>query len=105
MKILLDACVPWPLHTLLTGHECTKAARCGWGGLKNGELLKKAEGNFALFITADQYIRYQRNLAGRALPILELSTNDLRRIRSGAGLIHHALEQMEPGRYRRLEIP
>ena len=105
MKILLDECVPWPLHALLTDHECTTAAHCGWGGLKNGDLLKEAEGNFAVFITSDQNIRYQQNLAGRMLPILELSTNDLRRIRAGAGLIRDALEQMEPGRYRRLEIP
>lgn len=47
---------------------------------KNGELLAQAEKLFDLFTTADQSIRYQQNLSGRRIPILELSTNDLRRI-------------------------
>jgi hypothetical protein len=49
MKILLDECVPWPMHKFLTGHECF-TAQCGWGGIKNGELLQLAEGQFDLFI-------------------------------------------------------
>jgi hypothetical protein len=54
----------------------------GWGGIRNGDLLQRAEGEFDLFITSDQNIRYQQNLTGRAIAILELSTNDLRRIES-----------------------
>ena len=42
MKILLDECVPWPMNKLLVSHECTTAQRCGWGGIKNGELLQLA---------------------------------------------------------------
>ena len=79
MKILLDECVPWPLHRLLSGHECATAQRQGWGGLKNGELLQKAEAGFELFITSDQNFRYQQNLSGRRVAILELSTNDIGR--------------------------
>jgi hypothetical protein len=78
MRILLDECVPWPMHKLLSGHECTTAQKCGWGGIKNGELLRRAEGQFGLFITADQNIRFQQNLAGFQIAILELSTNGLR---------------------------
>ncbi|NJL18991.1 MAG: DUF5615 family PIN-like protein [Bdellovibrionaceae bacterium] len=44
MKLLLDECVPWPMHRLLAGHDCTTAQKCGWGGIKNGELLRRAEG-------------------------------------------------------------
>ena len=57
MNILLDECVPWPMHTFLTGHTCTTAQRRGWGGIKNGELLRLAEGEFDLFITSDQGIQ------------------------------------------------
>jgi hypothetical protein len=35
---------------------------------------------FDLFITADQNIRYQQNLASRQIPVIELSTNKLRRL-------------------------
>ncbi|MGH7991665.1 MAG: DUF5615 family PIN-like protein, partial [Limisphaerales bacterium] len=86
MKILLDECVPWPMHKFLTGHECSTAQQCGWGGIKNGDLLRLAEGRFDLFITSDQNIRYQQNLAGRWIAIIELSTNDFRRIQNSATL-------------------
>jgi hypothetical protein len=54
MNILLDECVPWPIHKILIGHECSTAQQRGWGGIKNGDLLKRAEGEFDLFITADR---------------------------------------------------
>lgn len=40
MKILLDECVPWPMHKLLPGHECVSVQKRGWGGTKNGDLLR-----------------------------------------------------------------
>lgn len=105
MKILLDECVPWPIHKLLTDHECTMAQQRGWGGLTNGELLRLAEGEFDLFITADQNIRYQQALAGRHIRILQLSTNNVRRIEAAAVLIQAALVTIQPGDFRQIEIP
>lgn len=104
MKILLDECVPWPMHRLLTGHECRTAQQQGWGGIKNGKLLQLAEGEFDLFITSDQNLRYQQNLAGRRIAILELSTNKIRRIEAAAGLIQSTIAEMKPGEFRQLEI-
>jgi hypothetical protein len=84
------------MHKLLTGHECSTAQQRGWGGMKNGDLLRLAEGQFDLFITSDQNIRYQQNLAGRRIPILELSTNKLRfpflRINSKASEVTNAFD-------------
>lgn len=105
MKILLDECVPWPLHKLLAGHECHTAQQHGWGGIKNGDLLRHIEGAFDLFITADQNIRYQQNLAGRQIPILELSTNNLRRLTAAAPDILIAITALQPGGFRLLHIP
>jgi len=105
MRILLDECVPWPMHRLLAGHECQTAQQRGWGGIKNGDLLRLSEGEFELFITADQNIRYQQNLADRSIPILELSTNKLRRLFAAAALIQSAIATMKPGEFRHLEIP
>ena len=105
MRILLDECVPWPMHRLLAGHVCMTAQQRGWGGIKNGDLLRLAETEFDLFITADQNIRYQQNLAGRSIPILELSTNKLRRLFAAAALIQSAIATMKPGEFRHLEIP
>ena len=105
MKILLDECVPWPMHGLLAEHECRTAQQCGWGGIKNGDLLLCAEKEFSLFVTADQSLRYQQNLAGHRIAILELSTNKLRRILAAANLLRLAIETIKPGEFRRLEIP
>ena len=104
MKILLDECVPWPLHKLLTGNTCQSAVGCGWGGVKNGDLLRLAEPEFDLFITADQNIRYQQNLLGRKIAILELSTNNLRVIESGIDKIRSAILYISCGEYLHLDL-
>lgn len=105
MKILLDECVPWPMHRLLTGHACSTVQDLGWGGIKNGDLLQRAEGEFDLFITSDQNLRYQQNLTGRRIAILELSTNDIERIRAASSLIEDALVKIQLNEFRQLTIP
>ena len=105
MKILLDECVPWPIHTLLVGSECLTAQQRGWGGVKNGELLRLAEREFSVFITADQNLRYQQNMVGRAIAIVVLSTNKWRRIEAGASAIRAAVEGVQPGEFRYVDIP
>lgn len=49
MRILLDECVPWPMHKILHGHSCSSVQAQGWGGITNGDLLQHAEGEFDLF--------------------------------------------------------
>lgn len=105
MRILLDECVSWPIYRLLAGHECSTAQQQGWGGIKNGEMLQLEEGKVDLFITTDQNLRYQQNLAGRQIAILELSTNKLRRLEAAADLMRAAVTSIKPAEFRRLEIP
>ena len=105
MRILLDECVPWPMHKILSGHSCSTVQGQGWGGIKNGDLLERAEGEFDLFITSDQNIRYQQNLTGRRIAILELSTNDISRIEAASSLIEDVLENLQTNEFRQLTIP
>lgn len=105
MKILLDECVPWTLRTLLPECECKTAKYCGWGCFTNGELLRLAESEFDLFITADRNLRYQQNLKGRKLAILELSTNDLRRIEAAASEFRSIVGSLLPTEYRLWVVP
>jgi hypothetical protein len=104
VRILLDECVPWPLAKLLSGHECSSPVRLGWGGIKNGELLSLAEGSFDLFITSDQNLRYQQNLSGRIISILELSTNDWHSIQESADHITATIQSVSPGDFIRLIV-
>jgi predicted nuclease of predicted toxin-antitoxin system len=105
MKILLDECVPWPMHRFLRGHTCTSVQAQGWNGLRNGDLLQRAEGQFDVFITSDQNLRYQQNLTGRQVAILELSTNDLRRIQAASALIVDTVGKIQPSEFRHVIIP
>jgi hypothetical protein len=93
------------MHKLLSGHDCSTVQDLGWGGIKNGDLLQRAEGEFDLFITSDQNLRYQQNLTGRRIAILELSTNDISRIQAASMLIQEALEQIQQNEFRELTIP
>ncbi len=105
MKILLDECVPWPIRKLLTDHDCSNPLKCGWSSATNGDLLELAKDHFDLFITADKNLRYQQNLTGRSLPIIELSTNDLRKILASGELLSQKVHSIKAGEYICVEIP
>jgi predicted nuclease of predicted toxin-antitoxin system len=105
MKILLDECVPWPMHRILSQHSVTSVQAKSWSGIRNSELLRRAESEFDLLITSDQNILYQQNVAALNIAILELSTNDVRRIRASMALIQQTVEAVKPGEFRHLEIP
>lgn len=105
MRILLDECVPSPLRNLLSAHDCATTQQLGWAGIRNGELLRLAESQFDLFITADQNLRYQQNLRGRRIAILELSTNRLHRLQAAQQLILSAIASLRPGEFQLLTIP
>jgi predicted nuclease of predicted toxin-antitoxin system len=105
VKILLDECVPLPLREILDRHTCHTAQQMGWKNTRNGELLDLAEGEFDLFIIADQGVRYQQNLTGRRIKILELSTNKLRLIEAATSQIKEAVDSIGPTEFQRLEIP
>ena len=78
MKIILDESTPRKLRLLIdSSHFVVTMWFQGWSGLKNGALLAAAEeAGFNLFITADQELSYQQNLASRRIAVLVLSTNN-----------------------------
>lgn len=106
MRILLDECVPVQVRNALVGHEVATAQKLGWGGISNGELLQLAEQNgFELFIVADKNLRYQQNLTGRKLAILELWTNHRPTLELHLDKIRAAAEGTAAGAYVVLEKP
>ena len=52
MRLLLDECVPKRLRRELPGHEVRTAQEAGWAGVKNGALLRAADGQFPLIAAA-----------------------------------------------------
>src|SRR5437763_13628405 len=70
MRVLLDECVPGALRKELLGHDVKTVAEAGWAGVKNGELLELAAGQFDLLLTVDRSLEYQQNLAAVALAVI-----------------------------------
>jgi predicted nuclease of predicted toxin-antitoxin system len=72
MKILLDENLDWRLGRDLPGHEVDSVPKIGWAGVKNGELLRRANSAYDLLITMDKGIYHQQNLSGLRLAIIAL---------------------------------
>lgn len=71
MRVLLDECLNHRLRNYLVGQECQSARYAGFGGLKNGELLRAAEEvGFDVLLTVDRGIPYQLNLTGRKIAVI-----------------------------------
>jgi len=106
MRILLDHNVPAPMRYWLTEHQVETTYELGWAELRNGELLRMAEGaGFDLLITSDKSIRYQQNVADCKLAFAVLSTNDWTEIRKWKSVVVDRISQMAPGTFTEIEIP
>jgi len=64
LRILLDECAPRIVKTRLARLAISTVQELGWTGIKNGELLARAEQRFDVLVTADQSFPYQQNLGG-----------------------------------------
>ena len=73
MRLLLDESLPRGLKRDLAAHEVVTVPEQGWAGKDNGELLGLADKQFDVFVTADQGIEYQQNLAGFGLAVVTLA--------------------------------
>ena len=106
MKLLFDQGTPVPLRNHLSDHIVETAYEKGWGNLKNGELLTRAEADgFDALLTTDQNLRYQQNLTGRKISVLVLLTTNWPRIKNHASLVVDAIESLNAGSYEEIVSP
>jgi hypothetical protein len=72
--------------------------------VKNGKLLALAATDFDVFVTADQNLQYQQNLATLPLPVLVLVARDNRlpTLRVLLPALLEALERIRPGELLRV---
>ena len=87
----------------LTGFEIRTVQDLGWTGITNGSLLQLAEERFDVLITSDQNLKYQQNISGRQLAIVQLPTNEVPIVVKLAPAIQCALEAIKTGEF--IEIP
>ena len=105
MRILLDEPVPRRLGSLLVGHEATTVPQTGWAGVKNGKLLALAATKFDVFLTTDQNIEFQQNLATLPIAVLVVvaRSNRLRDIEPLLAGILSELNRLPPKSLRRVD--
>jgi hypothetical protein len=104
VRTLLDEQLPRQLARALPEHEVRTVQREGWAGLKNGELLRRAEARgFEAFITADQNLQFQQNLSRSSLRILVLiaPSNALEDLLPLVPSILAVLPSLQPGEVQR----
>lgn len=76
-----------------------------WSKLENGDLLLAAESQFDVFVTTDQNLRYQQNLAGRRLAILVLPFASWPKLQAHVANIASAIDSLKPGDYVEFALP
>lgn len=99
MKILIDECLPRKLKQELPEHDCSTVPEMGWAGKKNGELLRLMSGVVNVFMTVDQNLKHQQNLAasGVAFVVLIAPNNTLESLKPLIPQVQKALTTIQPG--------
>jgi len=102
MNVLLDENIPRKLQWRLKerGLEVVTVPDRGWAGVRNGELLSRAEGEFDALLTMDQGIEYQQNIQSRALGVVTIVApdNEYETLLPLVSDIVTALQELEAGR-------
>ena len=98
MRILIDECLPKKLKAELVEHIVFTVPEKGWAGTKNGELLRKAEKEFDVWVTADQNIEFQQDLSrfDIAIVVLAAPRNQLEFLLPLIPQLHEVLQTIQP---------
>jgi len=99
MRILIDECLDWRLCRSFAEHECSSVRKMGWNGLKNGELLEKAQANFDLFLTGDRNLTFQQRMSefDIAVIVLQAESIQLKNILTLIPKVLTVLPTLKPG--------
>ncbi len=88
--------MPRALKKNLSEHEVSTVQSMGWAGVKNGELLKRADQQFDVFLTADQSLRHQQNLKRFKISIIVFPSNHYEIVLGLAEKLKTALRGITP---------
>ncbi len=104
MRVMLDECVPARLKSWLPDHEVETVTGIGWGGIKNGRLLRLlVERGFEVLVTADKNLEYQQLLGGLPLAVLVLPTNHWKSLQPHKAPVCQAFSSLQRGKVTRLD--
>jgi len=101
IRVLIDECLPRQLKHWLTeldtDLEIQTIKDAGWEGMKNGALLKAANGKFDVLVTADKNMHHQQNFVGLDISVLVYPTNRAKTVKLGVSALFQSLQKIKPG--------
>ena len=92
------------LRRELPDHDVRTVTEMGWGGTKNGALLRRAAEEFDVLLTVDANIEFQQNPATLPISVIVLITysNDIDVLRPLMPQVRDLLPHVEPGKLYRI---
>jgi predicted nuclease of predicted toxin-antitoxin system len=105
MRILVDECIDQRLRNYFPEQDCQTARHAGFGGLKNGDLLKAAEAaKFDVLLTVDRGMEFQQDLNRRniAVIIVRPKSNRLKELLPHLPACLAHLDSIQPGQIVRI---
>jgi len=101
MRVLLDECLPRQLQHWLSlarpDWSVMTVQNAGWAAMKNGVLLRVANGNFDVLLTADKNMHHQQNFTGLEISVLVFPANRIKLVRLGVPAILQSLPRVRQG--------
>ena len=101
IRILIDECLPKQLKRWLAeidaDLEIQTIKEAGWEGMKNGVLLRAANGKYDVLVTADKNMHHQQNFVGLDISVLVYPTNRAKAVKLGVTALDQSLRKIKPG--------
>jgi hypothetical protein len=99
MRLLIDDHLPIGLAAEFPGHAVHTVSGRGWTGIKNGELLRRMNGQYDVLVAMDRSIEFQQRIS--TLPfgivLVRALSNRMQDLRPLVPSILSAVHTVKPG--------
>jgi hypothetical protein len=104
MRLLLDEHLPIGPAAEFPGHAVHTVSGRGWTGIKNGELLRRMNGQYDALVTMDRSIEFQQRIATLrfGIVLVRARSNRMQDLMPLVPSIRSALDTLKPGRICRV---
>jgi hypothetical protein len=104
VRVLLDENLGGGLRQALSQFDPSTVRHMGWAGLKNGDLLDKAEASgFDVLITGDKTIVFEQNMKKRKIALITLSAPHWPLVKNYIAEIAEAITKVRAGSIIRID--
>jgi predicted nuclease of predicted toxin-antitoxin system len=103
MRVLLDEQLPLDLAAEFPGHLVDTVVARGWAGIRNGDLLRRMQGQYDVLVTMDRGIEFQHRVTSLSfgIVVVRARSNRMRDLRPLVPAIMAAIDAARPGLVQR----